>query len=102
MSLEPPTSDVLQTKSDFGSAADFLKALGHPLRLQIVAVLAEGPQNVTTLAERLGVPQAIASQQLRILRMSDVVAALREKGQAIYRLTDARVLRLLTCLQSHR
>ena len=64
--------------------ADVLKALAHPARLRIVAALCEGEESVIGLAERLGLPQAIVSQQLRILRMSGLVAAAREKGFARY------------------
>ena len=85
---------------DLAAAAEFLKALGHPLRLEILALLADRPEHVGALAERLHVAPAIASQQLRILRMSGLVAATRENGQAFYRLVDPRVLRLLQCLQS--
>ena len=48
--------------------SEVLKAVAHPLRIRIVAILAEKDENVTALAETLEAPQAIVSQQLRILR----------------------------------
>lgn len=92
---------AMSLQYDFSTAAEFLKALGHPLRLRIVARLAEGREHVGALADELGVHQAIASQQLRILRMAGIVAATRENGQAIYRLIDPRVVRLLRCMGAH-
>ena len=79
--------------------ADVLKALAHPARLQIVAALCEGDENVIGLAGRLGMPQAIVSQQLRILRMSGLVAAERSKGFARYSLAQPRLRQLVSCLE---
>lgn len=78
--------------------AEILKAMGHPLRLRIMASLTGGTHDVGDLAALLGVPQSIMSQQLRILRMSGIVTAHREGGHAWYHLVDAHSLDLLTCL----
>lgn len=89
-------------KEDTGKAvhlADILKALAHPVRLQIVAILCEGEENVNGLAGRLGVKQAIVSQQLRILRMSGLVGMTRESGFSCYRLTETRLRELVHCLE---
>jgi DNA-binding transcriptional ArsR family regulator len=79
--------------------ADVLKALAHPARLRIVAALCEGEESVIGLAGRLGMPQAIVSQQLRILRMSGLVAAEREAGFARYALAQPRLRQLVSCLE---
>lgn len=81
--------------------ADLLRALGHPLRLRIAALLDDGPLHVGGIADRLDAPQAIVSQQLRILRMSGVVAATRSHGRALYRLTRPEVTQLLRCMHTH-
>jgi ArsR family transcriptional regulator len=96
MSLEP----TIATGIDFAAAAELLKAHGHPLRLRIVALLAAGREHVGAIAERLAVPPAIASQQLRLLRMAGVVAATRENGLVVYRITDPRVIQLLHCMEA--
>lgn len=81
-------------------AAEMLKAIAHPLRLRIVAALVEGDAHVGALADRLGVKQPIISQQLRILRMRGLVAAVRENGLAVYRLTQPHLVDMLGCVQS--
>ncbi len=78
--------------------ADVLKALAHPERLRIVAALSEEEQTVTGLATRLGLPQAVVSQQLRILRMSGLVAAQRGGGFSRYALAEPRLRDLIACL----
>jgi len=79
--------------------AEMLKALGHPSRLRIVATLCAGEQTVTGLTEKLDIPQAIVSQQLRILRMSGLVEAARKEGFARYRLAEPRLRQLVKCLE---
>lgn len=85
------------TKSEH--LAELLKALGHPLRLRIVSLLAEAPVHVSALAGLLGAPQAIVSQQLRILRMSQLVEASREGGHATYRLAEPQLHQMLACME---
>lgn len=82
--------------------ADILKALSHPLRLMVVAQLCDGEAHVSDLTERLGVPQALVSQQLRILRMASLVGFRREGGFALYRLVEPRLADLLRCLDGCR
>jgi DNA-binding transcriptional ArsR family regulator len=79
--------------------ADILKALGHHARLRIVAALCDAELSVIGLSERLDVPQAIVSQQLRILRLSGLVAVARKKGFARYSLARPRLRDLIACLE---
>ncbi len=78
--------------------AGILKALGHPIRLRIISLLAAKDSHVTELAERLDAPQAIVSQQLRILRMSGLVDATRANGLAVYRLIEPQLHDMLACM----
>jgi DNA-binding transcriptional ArsR family regulator len=80
--------------------ADTLKALGHPIRLQIVDLLAAAPHNVGELADKLGVQSAIVSQQLKILRLSGLVAVNKRGGRSYYDLANSHLSNLLECLRS--
>lgn len=77
-----------------------LKAIAHPLRLRIAAILSAEPENVNGLARRLAVNQSIVSQQLRILRMSGLVEVERKGGFAIYSLAEPEIETLLQCMRS--
>ena len=79
--------------------AEVLKAVAHPIRLRIVALLCRGEENVTALSEKLGASQAIVSQQLRILRSHGLVAASREGGFARYRLVEQHLRGLVRCME---
>jgi len=92
-------------KGDFSRAseiAEILKALSNPARLMMVAQLRDGEANVSELTERLSLPQPLISQQLRILRMADLVDFRKEDGFVIYRLAQSRLVELLLCLESCR
>jgi ArsR family transcriptional regulator len=82
--------------------AEVLKAVAHPLRIRIVALLSRGQEHVNALAAKLGVSQAIVSQQLRILRDRGLVAAERENGFARYRLAEPQLENLLCCMEKCR
>jgi DNA-binding transcriptional ArsR family regulator len=80
--------------------AELLKALAHPLRIRMVALLCKGERHVNGLAEELGVKQAIISQQLRILRMRRLVEVVRKQGLSNYRLAEPRLRELVRCLET--
>ncbi len=79
--------------------AEVLKAVAHPLRLRIVALLSRGERHVNGLAEALDAPQAIVSQQLRILRAQGLVEATRADGFARYRLREPALKELVGCME---
>lgn len=82
--------------------ATVLKAVAHPLRLRIVAMLCQGDETVGGLAARLGAPPVIVSQQLRILRNHGLVAALRDHGFARYRISEENLRGLVHCMERCR
>ncbi len=87
-----------EKKRRLGHRVKILKAVAHPIRLCIIDALAHSPTHVGALAEELDIPQAIVSQQLRILRMTGVVDTSREHGHAVYRLTELHLKDLLKCM----
>jgi DNA-binding transcriptional ArsR family regulator len=85
-----------------GRFALVFKALGHPIRLRLVAGLLSEECNVKRMTECLGVAQATVSQHLAVLRAAGVVAHEREGNQVCYRVTKPwlrQVVRLVTRAQ---
>lgn len=72
------------------------KALAHPHRLELLEYAAQGPMSVETLAERVGLSVANASQHLRQLREAGLVTAKREGKFVRYVLADDAVLDLIS------
>ncbi len=81
-------------------AAEVLKALAHPIRLRIVALLCERERTVSELAEALQAAQPVVSQQLRILRLHELVAVTRQQNFHRYRLAEPRLHALIQCMES--
>jgi len=80
----------------YESAAAVLKALAHPVRLQIVQLLAEqGPACVCHLEASLGQRQAYISQQLATLRAAGLVVDRREGLNVFYSLVPANLPALI-------
>ena len=81
-------------------AAEILKAVAHPVRLSIIALLVNrGAMNVGAMAEELGVQQPIITQQLRILRMRNLVLVHRANGSATYQLAEPHLKQLIRCME---
>ncbi len=72
--------------------ADVLKTLASPRRLEIIHRLAEGPRDVSRLADELGISQPNASQHLAVMRQAGIVEAERNGREVIYRLADPDVV----------
>lgn len=75
--------------------AEFFKALGHPLRIRILELLAEGEKNVNELVTLLGVESSSVSQQLAVLRNKNIVSFTKEGNKVTYALRDPLVADLL-------
>lgn len=80
----------------YEQTAEILKALGHPLRLQILEELRrEGEACVCHLEAHLGQRQAYISQQLARLREARLVTDRRDGMNMYYALADDAVGTLL-------
>jgi DNA-binding transcriptional ArsR family regulator len=62
--------------------AQLLSALAAPERLKIVRFLAEGPHNVTEIAEMLEVAPVNVSHHLTVLKVSGLIAG-KKKGRFV-------------------
>ena len=65
---------------------EFLSAIAHPKRIQIIEELRSGEIDVASLTKTLGVSQSNVSQHLAVLRAHRVVAERREGRRVFYRL----------------
>ncbi len=91
--------DLSESTAGCSLGAELLKMVAHPVRLRLLAVLCRGESRVGELAQRIESPPAIVSQQLRLLRMRELVAVRRAGGHAIYRLAEYKLRRVIQCLE---
>jgi DNA-binding transcriptional ArsR family regulator len=74
--------------------ADFLKALAHPVRLEIIELLKDGEKNVGIILKTLNMPQSSLSRHLLVLRENGVLKS-RQEGTTIYYSIEDRTIFLV-------
>ena len=91
-----PLSDV-----DLRAAASVFKALGHPERIRIAALLADGSSTTQhALLEELPWAQSTVARHVGLLRERGILAATRCGNEVHLRLTNDLVPRMLALLQA--
>ena len=75
--------------------AAFFKALAHPTRIKLLECLVREDQTVQELQGALGVGQSVVSQQLAILRATNVVVGRKEGVSVRYAVRDPLIADLL-------
>jgi DNA-binding transcriptional ArsR family regulator len=85
-------------KSVAEHVAEVLKAVGHPVRLQIVELLEGGEKCVGDIAKAVGGKQAITSQHLNMMRDKGILSSRREGVRVYYRIENRNVIKLLHCI----
>ena len=80
---------------DLEIAAELFKVLSAPLRLGILAQLADGKRCVHELVEDLQAPQPLISQHLRVLRGARLVQGARRGREIAYELSDDHVAHIM-------
>jgi ArsR family transcriptional regulator len=64
--------------------SQILKAIGHPVRMEIIVRLRADGCNVSEIQKNLGLPQSTISQHLRILKNAGVLSSRREGNKVCY------------------
>jgi len=75
--------------------AEFFKTLGHPGRIRILELLAEGEHSVGELMPKLGLESSHLSQQLAVLRRAGVIVARKQGNNVIYSMASQDMAELL-------
>lgn len=78
--------------------AEVMKAVAHPVRLQIIDLLEKREMCVGDIVEALGGKQSITSQQLNMMRDKGVLSSRRDGAKVYYRIENRNILKLLHCI----
>ncbi|MBN2610162.1 MAG: winged helix-turn-helix transcriptional regulator [Bacteroidales bacterium] len=81
---------------NFEQLAECMRALGHPMRLQIVKGLINNECNVTQIQKNLMIPQSTISQHLKILKNAGIIESRREGTMVCYKVLNHWVKNLVT------
>lgn len=79
----------------YQAKAEFFKTLGHPARIRILELLSERDHAVHELRESISIEPTSLSQQLGILRRTQLVVSRRQGGSVIYSVSAPEVRDLL-------
>jgi ArsR family transcriptional regulator len=82
------TAAYAHTGLSVAGASGILKALGHPMRLQIAIRLRHKECNVNRMVEELGLPQSTVSQHLGILKTRGIITCKKEGVSTCYWVED--------------
>jgi DNA-binding transcriptional ArsR family regulator len=83
------------------SVSEVLKAVAHPVRLQIVELLEDGEKCVSEIVKGLGNKQSITSQHLSRMRDKGVLSCRRDGANIFYRIENENVIKVLHCIHNH-
>ena len=81
--------------------AEVLKAVAHPVRLQIIELLEAEEMCVGDIVAALGGKQAITSQQLNMMKDKGVLNCRRDGTKVYYRIENKNAIKLLHCISDH-
>lgn len=81
--------------------AEILKAVAHPVRLQIIELLETKEMCVGDIVTTLGVKQSVTSQQLNMMKDKGVLNCRRDGVKVYYRIENKDVIKLLYCVYDH-
>jgi DNA-binding transcriptional ArsR family regulator len=96
--MEEESGSALET-AQLERAAEILKTVAHPVRLQIVDLLDRGEKTVTALCQLIGAQQPYVSQQLNLMKAKGVLSSRRNGTQVLYVLADPRVAKIIQCVR---
>lgn len=82
----------------FGTEAEILKVLGHPIRLKIVAGLCSQQCNVKHIWECLQLPQATVSQHLALLKNKGIIEGKRDGVEVHYSVVHPLAKKIIAAL----
>jgi ArsR family transcriptional regulator len=82
----------------YHNESEVLKALGHPVRLKIVAGLCTRECNVKYIWECLGLPQATVSQHLALLKHKGIIEGKRDGVEVHYSVISPLAKKIINSL----
>ena len=91
--------NTLPNPQAFIQAAECLKTLAHPARLQMVRLLLNGRYTVGEIAEQCDVPQNVASEHLRLMQRCGFFSRERDGRQVYYKIAEPHLASIMACIE---
>ncbi len=87
-------------KSNYIEAAECLKVLAHPSRLEILNLLRMGPMKVGEIAQALDLKSHVTSEHLRLMLRCGFLNSQRNGRNISYSIKELELLNILDCMES--
>ena len=91
---EPTDLDALE------QAAEILKTLAHPDRLQIVQMLLKGQYTVGELAAACGIPPSVASEHVRLMQRAGLLTCEKDGRRRFYHVTERFMIDIISVIKA--
>src|SRR3990172_1433204 len=88
-----------ETMAPLGEAAECLRALAHPVRLRMVQLLLHDRYTVGELAEDCGIPDNVASENLRFMQRCGFLASERDGRRVYYSVAEPHLKNIMACVE---
>jgi len=98
---EETVSRLLADSERLQRAADILKTVAHPVRLEIINLLEAGEQPVGQICKWLGAAQPYVSHHLGLMKAKGIVSSRRNGSQVCYRVANQNVIEVIHCVRRH-
>ena len=85
--------------SAYERGSELLKAIAHPVRIEIIVGLKADGCNVSEIQRNLGLPQSTISQHLRVLKNAGILSSRREGTKVCYKIEIEEVLQIIRMLE---
>jgi len=86
------------TESVYEQKAIIYKALAHPIRVQIVELLAKGEKSVSEIVLEVGAKESNTSRHLAVLRAAGVVGTRKDGLEVFYNLRLPCIVNMFSCV----
>ena len=81
-------------------AADCLRVLAHPVRLQMVQFLLQGKFTVGEVAAHCQIAPSMASEHLRLMQRCGFLDSVRESRRVFYHVVEPQLANIMRCIES--
>ena len=93
--MPDPGTSVALSRPISEIKAELFKALGHPARVRVLELLADGERSVGEIQPLVGIEASHLSQQLGVLRRAGLVTTRKAGSSVIYAIRDPQLVELL-------
>ena len=84
-----------------GKMADILKAISHPLRLEVLELLEENqPQSVGEILEQVNVEPSLLSHHLTKMKDKGILDSFRDGRNIYYQLAFKEITKIFDCMEN--